>query len=252
MRYAEQGNPNGDPIILIHGFTDSQFSYSRIMPLLDKKYRVFAIDQRGHGDSDKPEAGYSMKDFASDVISFMDAKDIKKATIVGHSMGSFVALQTALDAPQRVERLALIGTATTAGNAVTLDLQKEISLFADQIPEKFIRDFQVGTSSQSVPDKFINQVVRESMKLPARVWRSSLAGLVVEDYKSRLGKINAPTLIVWGEKENIFPREEQHLLKTLIRNSVLKTYSETGHSPHWEHPEKFARDLQEFLHRLKS
>jgi pimeloyl-ACP methyl ester carboxylesterase len=247
MHYAEQGDENGAPVIFIHGFTDSWFSYSRILPLLDKKYRVYAIDQRGHGDSDRPEKGYAMKNFAADVLAFMDAKNITKAIVVGHSMGSFVALQTTLDAPQRVEKLVVIGTATTARNEVTLDLQKTVNNLKDPVDEKFVRDFQISTSAQTLPDEFINGVVKQSMKLPARVWQSALAGVIAEDYKSRLGKIKTPTLILWGDKENIFLRGEQDLLKAKIANSTLKVYAETGHSPHWERPDIFVRDLNEFL-----
>jgi pimeloyl-ACP methyl ester carboxylesterase len=249
MRYAEQGDEKGEPLILIHGFTDSWFSYSRILPLLDKKYRVYAIDQRGHGDSDRPLKGYAMKDFSADVIAFMDAKNITKATVVGHSMGSFVAMQTVLDAPRRIEKLVLIGTATTARNDVTLDLQKSVSNLKDPIDEKFVHDFQVSTSAQTLPDEFINGVVKQSMKLPARVWQAALAGVLAEDYKSKLGRIKTPTLILWGDKENIFLRDEQDLLKAKIADSILKVYPETGHSPHWEQPETFARDLNEFLSR---
>ena len=252
MHYAEQGEAGGEPIIFIHGFTDSWFSYRRILPLLDKKYRVFALDQRGHGDSERPLKGYAMKDFAADVIAFMDAKNIRKAILVGHSMGSFAALQTVLDAPQRIEKLVLIGTATTARNDVTLDLQKTVNNLKDPIDEKFVRDFQVSTSSQTLPDEFINGVVKQSMKLPARVWQAALAGVLAENYKPKLGKIKTPTLILWGDRENIFSRGEQDLLKTKIAGSTLKVYAETGHSPHWERPEAFARDLDEFISRPKS
>jgi pimeloyl-ACP methyl ester carboxylesterase len=71
--------------------------------------------------------------------------------------------------------------------------------------------------------------------------------VLAENYKSRLGKIKIPTLILWGDKENIFLRPEQDLLKTGITNSVLKVYPETGHSPHWEQPEKFVKDLRNFI-----
>lgn len=247
MHYAEQGDANGEPLILIHGFTDSWFSYSRVLPLLDKKYRVFALDQRGHGNSDRPQKGYAMKDFAADIAAFMDAKNIRKATVVGHSMGSFVALQTALDAPQRVERLVLIGTATTARNDVTVDLQKSVMNLKDPVDEKFARDFQISASSPDLPAEFIDEVVRESLKLPARVWQAALAGVIAEDYKPRLGKIKAPTMIVWGDKENIFLRGEQDLLRAGIVNSTLKVYAGSAHSPHWEKPETFVRDLNEFI-----
>ncbi|MDQ3797923.1 MAG: alpha/beta fold hydrolase, partial [Acidobacteriota bacterium] len=249
MHYAEQGEAGGEPVILIHGITDSWFSWSRVLPLLDKKYRVYALDLRGHGDSDRPEKGYAMKDFAADIVAFMDAMDIEKAAVVGHSMGSFVALQTTLDAPERVSKLLIMGTATTARNEVALDLQKSFAALKDPIDEKFVRDFQISASSESVPKEFMDGIVRESMKLPARVWKAAIAGVIAEDYKPGLGKIKVPTLIIWGENENIFLRPEQDILKAKITNSTLKTYPKTGHSPQWEQPENFARDLNEFLNR---
>jgi non-heme chloroperoxidase len=247
MHFAEQGDVRGVPVILLHGITDSWHSWSRVLPGIDKKYRVYALDLRGHGDTDKPQAGYAMKDFAADVVAFMDAKNIKRATIVGHSMGSFVALQTVLDAPGRVEKLLIMGTATTARNDVTLDLQKSFDNLKDPLDEKFVRDFQVGASSESVPADFMDGVVRQSMKVPARVWKAALDGVMAEDFEPKLGRIKVPTLIVWGDRENLFLRPEQDILKAKIVNSTLKVYDGAGHSPQWEFPEKFAADLNEFL-----
>jgi pimeloyl-ACP methyl ester carboxylesterase/predicted Zn-dependent protease len=247
MHYAEQGATDGIPVVLLHGITDSWFSWSRVLPQLDKKYRVYALDLRGHGDTDKPPTGYAMKDFAADVVAFMDAMNIKRATIVGHSMGSFVALQTVMDAPRRVEKLLIMGTATTARNNVTQDLIKEFAVLKDPLDENFVSDFQVATSSKTVPEDFINGVVRQSMKVPARVWKQAMEGVMAEDYQPNLGKIKVPTLIVWGDRENVFLRPEQEILKTKIANSSLKVYEGAGHSPQWEYPEKFAGDLTQFL-----
>ena len=63
----------------------------------------------------------------------------------------------------------------------------------------------------------------------------------------QLKKIKTPTLILWGDKESVFPRSEQDLLVSALRNSVLKVYADTGHALHWERPERFAKDLQEFI-----
>ncbi len=112
---------------------------------MDAKYHVFALDQRGHGDSERPTSGYKFSDFAADVVAFMDAKKLKKAIIVGHSMGSFVAQQVAVTEPERVEKLILIGLATTVRNNVVLDLQKAVSELKDPIPNKFAREFQYST-----------------------------------------------------------------------------------------------------------
>jgi len=215
--------------------------------LLDKRYRYFAIDQRGHGDSERPETGYEMKDFAADVVAFLAAKGIEKAVVVGHSMGSFVAMQTALDSPQRVERLVLIGTATTARNKVTTELQTDINKLNDPVPVDFAREFQISTSSPTLPKEFIDTVVAESLKLPARVWRSAFAGVIARDYKPELGRIKVPVAIFWGENEPVFLRDEQEKLTAGLPNSKLYVYAGTAHAPHWEQPEKFAKDLNSLL-----
>ncbi len=139
LHYAQQGDPSGPVVIMLHGVTDSWFSFSRVLPLLDKRFQIYVLDQRGHGDSDRPERGYGMPIFASDVLAFMDAKQIPRATIVGHSMGSFVAQHVAARAPERVTKLVLIGSATTMTNDGVRELQKEVSALRDPVSEKFAR-----------------------------------------------------------------------------------------------------------------
>jgi len=92
-------------------------------------------------------------------------------------------------------------------------LQKAVNKSKDPVPIEFVRDFQISTSSPSLPEDFLSRVVAESMKLPARVWRETMKGTTAADYKTKLNQIKALTLIVWGDKETIFLRREQDLLK---------------------------------------
>jgi pimeloyl-ACP methyl ester carboxylesterase/tetratricopeptide (TPR) repeat protein len=247
LRYAYQGDPNGEPVILLHGYTDSWFSFSQILPLLDQKYRVYTLDQRGHGDSDRPVGGYAMEQFAADVVAFMDAMKIKQATIVGHSMGSFVAQHVAVDAPERVKRMVLVATATTIHtNDLVRQLQREINALPNPVPEKFVYDFQVSTAFQPLSNDFFHAVMKESMKLPANVWREVMTEMMSPDAGVELKKIKTPTLILWGDRD-FFPRSEQDALTSRIPNAVLKVYKDTGHALHWERPEKFASDLKLFM-----
>ena len=73
VHYAEQGDPSGEPIVFLPAYTDSWFSYSRVLPLLPPRYHAYALDQRGHGDSERPACCYSVEDFAGDVVAFLDA-----------------------------------------------------------------------------------------------------------------------------------------------------------------------------------
>src|SRR5687768_9683593 len=91
LSYLAQGNPDGEPVIFIHGFTDSHRSFDLNLPRFPRSFRSYALDLRGHGDSDKPACCYEQSDFAADVVAFMDALGLERASLVGHSMGSFVA-----------------------------------------------------------------------------------------------------------------------------------------------------------------
>jgi len=246
LHYAERGELSGPVVLMLHGFTDSWFSYSRVLPLLDRKYHVYVLDQRGHGNSDRPQSGYTPRHFAADALAFMDEKDIKVATVVGHSMGSFVAQHVAAMAPDRVNKLVLVGSAASLRNSAVLGLQQDINSLQDSVPEKFIRDFQTGTLVKPVPAEFFQGVIRESSKLPARVWKAVINDLIAGS-NADFHKIKSPTLIVWGDRETVFLRPEQDALLSAIPNSRLVVYEDTGHSPNWEMPERFVRNLEEFI-----
>ena len=150
-------------------------------------------------------------------------------------------------APERVTKLVLEGSATKIRNNTVLGLQREINQLTDKVPESFARDFQVSTAYQPLSPEFLQGVVAQSLKSPARVWREVMAEMVSPDSDVELKKIKTPTLILWGDKETIFPRSEQDLLVSELKNSTLKVYADTGHAPHWERPERYTKDLQEFI-----
>jgi non-heme chloroperoxidase len=249
LHYAEEGDPTGEAIIFLHGYSDSWFSFSQVLPLLSPEYHAFALTERGHGDSDKPECCYTVDDFAADVDAFMDAVGIEEVTLVGHSGGTLIAPRVALDYPQRVNRLVLIGAANMgANNEAMLGLGEEVRALEDPVSPEFAREFQESTIHHPIPEEFLSMAVSESLKLPTRVWRDYMEGVILTpDHASRLGEINAPTLLVWGEQDAFFPREEQERLAREIPNAKLEVYPETGHAVHWERPEEFVRDLEAFM-----
>jgi non-heme chloroperoxidase len=249
LHYAERGDPTGETIVFLHGYSDSWFSYSRVLPLLSPEYHAFALTQRGHGDSDKPQCCYTAQDFAADVDTFMDAVGLEDATMVGASTGALFAQRVALSYPRRVGRLVLVGAQTPANEAIS-GLREEVQALEDPVPPEFVREFQESTIYKPVPQEFLDTVVSESLKLPARVWRDYMEQAVLSidhDYVVELGEIKAPTLILWGEQDPLFPREEQERLAAAIPGATLKVYPETGHAVHWDRPEWVVRDLEAFM-----
>src|SRR5918994_988858 len=170
LHYAERGDREGEAIIFLHEYSDSWYSFSRVLPWLSPEYHAFALTQRGHGDSDKPECCYTPGAFAADVDAFMDAVGIEEATLIGASTGALFAQRAVLSYPRRVGRLVLIGAQTPANEAVS-GLREEVQALEDPVPPEFVREFQESTVYQPVSQEFLDTVVSESLKLPARVWR---------------------------------------------------------------------------------
>ena len=247
MHYAEQGESRAEPIIMLHGYSDSWFSFSRVLTPLARKTRVYALDLRGHGKTDQPSSGYHMRDLAADVVAFMDAKSIARATVIGHSMGSFVAQQVALAAPKRVSRLVLVGAVRKPTNLEGFhELEKDVAALSDPVPDAFAREFQLSTVYMPVGDEFINRAVEESLRLSARVWKELAAGMVATEAGVSLGRSGIPTLVVRGEKDAWVTVAETDSLVRMLAAKRQKTYPNTGHAVHWERPAEFASDVVAF------
>jgi pimeloyl-ACP methyl ester carboxylesterase len=246
LRYAHQG-PEGAPVLLLlHGYTDSWFSFSRVLPLLPEGLRVIVPDQRGHGDSDRPDSGYEMDQFATDALELMDALGVRRASVVGHSMGSFIAQKMAMRDPVRVSHLLLAGSAATARNDEVFSLMAAVETQLDPISREFVEEFQLSTIHRAVPAGFLMTVIAESMKMPVRQWKAVLAAMLREDWSRQLATIRCPTLIMWGVQDRIFRGSDQDVLMQRIPLAAMNVYSGVGHAIHWESPEDFAHDVTAF------
>lgn len=110
LAYVQLGNPHGVPVVLIHGYTDSDLDWAPLIPYLSRDFRLVVVDLRSHGASSKPECCYTRLDFAYDVKLLLDALGIGRADIVGHSLGSMIAQTFAEYWPQRTRRVVLISS----------------------------------------------------------------------------------------------------------------------------------------------
>jgi pimeloyl-ACP methyl ester carboxylesterase len=249
LSYVEQGNPSGLPVVMLHGITDSWRSFEPIMPEL-RSFRLFAISQRGHGDSARPVTGYTPRDFAADVAAFMDAVKLPRAVIVGHSMGAGNALRFAADYPQRTTALVLIGAIGQRGGSTGVkEFQRSVATLADPIDRQFAREFQESTIAQPVAPALVELFTDESMKVPARVWRSALYGLLRADPPATMARVGARTLLIWGTRDSVVVRGEQDALLAANPRAELKIYEGAGHAVHWEEPARVAADIAAFVGR---
>jgi non-heme chloroperoxidase len=245
--YLEHGDPDGVPMILLHGYTDSSVSYELLLPHLPDSIHAYAYTQRGHGHAGKPETGYEVDDYVADVAAFMDAMGIEAAVIAGHSGGSYTAQRFAVDHPDRTLGVVLIGSFHAfRDNAVIEEFDEAVAGLTDPVDPQFVREFQESCVAQSVPAGFMDAVVAGSMLVPARVWRDYFAGLLAADVPTESGVIEAPTLILWGDQDVFCRRSDQDALLAAIPRAHLETYRGTGHCPHWEQPERAAAEIAAF------
>jgi non-heme chloroperoxidase len=252
LRYVEQGPAGAMPIILLHGFPDSWLACEPVLSHMPTSIRTIALSQRGFGNSDKPAAGYHPRDLAADLAEFMHRRNIPPAVIAGHSMGALVAQRFALDFPERVAGLVLIGTfRTQAGNAELLEIIASLELMEDPIDVELVRTFQASTLARPVPEEFFATVVSEGARLPLSIWRSALKEIVAYDDFAELSGISVPTILCWGDRDGFSTFEQQQALARAIPGGELRVYPGAGHSLHWEEPKRFAAEFADFMSALE-
>ena len=246
LEYVEQGT--GLPVIFLHGYTDSWRSFSSVLPCMPHTLRAIAVSQRGHGNSYRPAAGYRARHFAGDVAALLDTLAIERAVIVGHCMGAQVAQRFAIENPDRTAGLVLLaGYPTLKDNPAVQQLWPAIATLSDPIDPAFVAAFQESTLAQAVPPGWMEMVVSESLKVPARIWREIGEGLLRDDVSRHLDWIEAATLILWGDRDSLCSRADQDTLATGIARARLKVYRNAGHGLHWEWPNRVAADLTAFV-----
>lgn len=251
LSYVEQGDRAGPALVLLPGPTDSWVSYEPVLEEIAVSLRAVAISPRGHGDSDKPATGYRVKDFAADVVPVFDALGIERAVLAGHSGSCLVARRVAIDTPDRIAGLVLESSPTTLHGHAGLEafVESVVSRLEDPIDREFARSFVAETSSENVKPELVDRLVRELSKVPARVWREMFADLLVYDDRPELGRIKAPTLLIWGDADALVSREMQEQLVDCIPGRELLVYPGIGHTPRWEDASRFASDVAAFVER---
>ena len=254
LPYVEYGDPDGTPVVFLHGYTDSWRSYQSVLPNQPRSIRAFALSQRGHGDADRPATGYRPQDFARDVAGFLDAHAIERAVVVGHSMGGSVAQRFAIDYAERLAGLVLVGARASWHDQPDVAglIDHVTSSLSDPVDPGFAREFQQSTLARPVPPGWLDMAVAESLKLPAATWRAVVTqGVQEADLTGLLQRIRAQTLLLCGELDT-YARDGQHALRDGIANARLEWYAGAGHALHWEEPARFAGHVAAFVRSVST
>jgi non-heme chloroperoxidase len=248
LSYCERGPASGQAVVLLPGPTDSWRSYEPILGSMPEDLRVVAVSLRGHGASSKPTSGYAIEDLASDVMPFLDALEISRAVLVGHSGSCLVARRIALDEPDRVAGLFLEASPTTLRGHERL--QRFVAELPDPIDRDFARSFVADTSSDALDPDLVELLVDDVLHVPHAAWTEMFTSLLDHDDTTALAQVPVPVALVWGDDDPLVPRAMQDELLRLLPDAQLLVYAHVGHTPRWEQPERFAADLLAFVRRV--
>jgi 3-oxoadipate enol-lactonase len=247
IAWDERGD--GAPLLLIQGLGYGRWSWAPIVPALAERYRVLWFDNRGIGDSDKPEGPYSAKLMAGDALQVLDEAGIERAHVLGASLGGMIAQEVAAGTPARVERLVLC--CTTPGGAATVPMPEvTVRLFAEAAtlpPEVALRRFVENALAADASAQLIHELFELRVANPPDPlgWQAqAAAGL---GFGGVDGPVAAPTLIVTGAEDNVVDPRNSDVLAERIRGAEVHRIENAGHLFFWEQPDEFVRIVSEFL-----
>lgn len=251
LAYVELGDPNGPPLLLLHGYTDTSRSWSMVAPYL-AQYRIIIPDQRGHGAADAPECCYTLSVFADDARLLLDALGIDRTAIVGHSLGSMIAMTMAAEYPERVTALGLVGsTALVPVKRGDWLYEEAIAVRVPLDPQSaFLKEWHPSNQPTPVDPAFASAVMEEILAIRPHVWRSVLRELVGVPIGRHAADVRAPVLILSGAKDPLFPAEHHAALVKAFPAATAHVFPELGHNPNFERPEEVGKRIAAFLATL--
>lgn len=257
-------------LVLVHGNFASWRWWRPVLDRLPPGYRAFAPDLRGCGDTDRPPDGYTIEQLAADLADFTRALDLPPFHLVGHSLGGAVAMQFALDHPHRVQTLTLAAPSPAEGMPFLrsansgpsplpglLDLGREASLATLDVLNRLWRSLDANRPvlrqalKQWMPalkyDDAFEALVDDAARMAPEAVVGFVRALNAWNVQAELGRLNAPTLTLWGERDPLVPRAGLERTVAGLPRGRLVVWPDVGHAPQFEQPDRFARLLFDFV-----
>jgi pimeloyl-ACP methyl ester carboxylesterase len=245
ISYVDKGQ--GKPVVLIHGFLGNHHYWDHVIEALAKQYRVIAMDLPGHGDSALSDQTTTIEDYANEIASFVQQLHLDKISLIGHSLGGYIAMAFAEKHANLLDRFALIHSTalpdTEEGKASRL-------AGMEKIRTEGLRDFV----DNLIPKLFAPSNLAEYEQIAKKIgYKTSISGALgaLEAMRNRpdrvsvLEKSNVPVLILAGSEDAVVPAkrafttEDKHIKQVLL--------SEVGHMSMYESPERFVDELRQFI-----
>jgi pimeloyl-ACP methyl ester carboxylesterase len=259
IHWADVGENSGlAPVVLLHGLNNSALSWSSVAPLLAADRRVLMPDLPGHGQSDRPNAGYRLDWYAHIIARWLEAVGVEQADLVGHSFGGGIAQMLLLECPERIRRLVLVA-AGGLGKAVGWWLRlASLPGVVEHLGQPFMA---LGTrlalrsaGSGVTPEDVLALSQYNARAGSARAFARSVRDVInwrgqLRHFGQRAGEIEKlpPMLVLWGDRDRLIPIDQGRAFAESLEGAAFHAFPGSGHYLHNEQPEAFVRVVRAFL-----
>lgn len=241
---------HGEPLVLVHGLGDDHRTWRNVLPWLVVQRRVIAYDLRGHGETELGEAAGTLAQLADDLVALLDALELDRADLAGHSLGGTVVLRAAIESPDRVRRLFPIATSSRVGRRVA-PWYRDRAQLAERGHQALLRRLREDTESMFTSSRYLDDqwLIRSQATADPRGFANgcrAMARLLEEPLDPDLGRITASTLVVSAEKDTQCPPRAGEAMAAAIPGASLEVIRGAGHQVQVEQAEALSRAMLGF------
>jgi len=260
LNYVDIGEGDATPVLFVHGLAGQWQNWLENIPRVAQERRVLALDLPGHGQSEMPREKISIQGYGRAVDAFLEALGVDKVHVVGNSMGGFVASELAIQFPARVDRLVLVSAAGISNANLYMAPALTVGRIAQTLTTATAARHRSMAKRRLTRHVAIALVARHpSLLKPDLVWEGLMKGAgkasfpdafranLDYDFRDRLPDIEAPTLVVWGEKDSVLSVRDTDEFERMIDDARKVVMEDTGHVPMVERPRAFNEMLLGFL-----
>ncbi len=248
-----------EAMVFVHGLGSNWQSWLEQLPDFAEHRRVLALDLPGFGHSEMPAGELTIKGMGQAVLDAMSARGVETATVVGNSMGGFVGIEMALEAPGRVDRLVLVSAAALWNEGLTARPTVMLNKVGRPYATRFYAQWQFALKHRRLRVPALASAgIRHPTRIPLDLAYELMSGAgspgfhdavqTLFDYhiRERLPEVSARTLVVWGTRDPLVPLWHAFEYDALIPDSRVVIFRDTGHVPQIERPQRFNAELAEF------
>lgn len=245
MHYVEHG-AGAEPLVFVAGFVaDHRWWRPALERLPAGDYRAYAADLRGTGESEMIDRGHTIAQYADDLHQFADALGLTRFTLVAHSLGGGVAMQYAVEHPERLKALVLVNPLAASGTRLTPEVTAWVN--AQCGVRDGIRAIVLGAFATPPADAYVDELVEGGLRWGPAIYLGTMEEMARFNVVDRLAALTVPTLVIWGDKDGVIPFAGIAEIFTAIPGCALEIWHGIGHTPPIEAPGRFVALLTGFL-----